>query len=876
MRKNIFIFFALFCLTILTSCTRSDDSKSSKLQISIPSSGNGKQSNEILTHMVVNVSGAGISKPIVINWDNCHECTAAEQIANTPTSFMIEVPSGNDRLIQVLAVYMGTESGSMEFYYGDLRKNLSNAEESAPIVIAAVGTATTYSGTIAGRYLTGPDSGPSGSVAVKLKPEGKPALIIEESVIVNGWFSVFGLSGIPFVYELSDGTILFNQPVNPESSLFAPSAQVARVSVPAYNRKSQQGGGSPTFSGDDPMVIILGYFGNSAYTASKKVCVDTSHTFQYMYKKGSTSVALTSSTSAPPSNLFADNLQHIYMQGGVSMADSACSPINDSNAYTSVLPMMAAMMDGNGKDGAVPFRIPFGIDISEMMAGHGSTTFDNDFSGATGVHQGKLLPGASVLIDKIKFFKASGQQYEDYHQSSIDCAEIVAGQTAFVPMGEATVASNGSFTLNSNLTESEVESPMGAAACFMLGSNTYKLGVPIYRWSLMDYGNNNNSPVEADSFDLRISGFGVGAGQCHSASINLRSNSGGGPLTNSSPKNFNLAVDSLITTPGYALSTYTDDSCTSAISGNNISVPSGQTSTSFFYKFNGGSGSANGSFTLTNSSSSGSFGPSSKTEGISINSVGTVAKFAVDTSTVMNMSANECREVRILTLGSSPTVTPVSGTTTFNFQWKDSSLGTISTPSGVAVYSDNACGTLYSGNTITFTNEFRKSIYIKGTSSMSDLRLKLFYATGSTALTDWYTGGAFTIVQINPAPLAHHAELSLNQVSFSVGTCRELTVGFKNADGSPATIPTGAGNILRFDISSNFGGTHSFYGSSADCSGSLSPLGSNFHGSITNGSSQVQIWFKATDIGSGDFNLNSQFLSDYSNAGHDLNFTVNP
>jgi hypothetical protein len=185
-------------------------------------------------HVAINVTGAGLPAPIIFSWDSHQNGT---QVA-APTSFDFDVPSGAGRLIQVLAVYEQTTTQSMIFTYGDVTANLPQGNFSVAVTVSEIGAGSVVTGRVAGRYLTGTDSGPTGIVDVHFNPGGgKPPLIIEKSYIANGWFAFFMLAGANLEYTVN-GTKLFGGPVDLNSQMFVPSTangnlnRIARASLP--------------------------------------------------------------------------------------------------------------------------------------------------------------------------------------------------------------------------------------------------------------------------------------------------------------------------------------------------------------------------------------------------------------------------------------------------------------------------------------------------------------------------------------------------------------------------------------------------------------------------------------------------------------------
>ncbi|MCB0384130.1 MAG: hypothetical protein KDD43_01960, partial [Bdellovibrionales bacterium] len=266
------IFLVLFS-ALAFSCTRSVPSNSAAFQIDLPSQQVGATSTQILTRVMVNVTGEGIQKPIVaIFEDHCHECPGTTGLTGP---FELFVPKGNGRLVQVLAVYENSTLETMSLNYGDKVVDLSGDKEIEIEVLAL--SSSSKEGQISGRYLTTATSGPTGKVAAYYQPPGKPKMIVDFSEVINGWFDFHILDDIPLTYVLEPaGQILFAN-VSIASMPGLISDQVVRVTVPdqTYNVHATHNGSS--FVVDDskdyhgPDEIFLGWFGPGA-TASHYAC----------------------------------------------------------------------------------------------------------------------------------------------------------------------------------------------------------------------------------------------------------------------------------------------------------------------------------------------------------------------------------------------------------------------------------------------------------------------------------------------------------------------------------------------------------------------------------------------------------------------------
>ncbi len=385
--KSVFIGFIL----PLAACTR-DAGDISQLKINLPSSiakgvssKNGALAQStLLGHVVINVSGTNIADPIVVSWDRPENCAACAP----PAAFEVEVPYGENRLIQILAVYMSQDQ-SMSFYYGDATKSLAAAIENVSITLAAINnSSSSLSGRVAGRYYKADGTTPTGMLAAKFTPPGKPAMIIERSPIFAGWFSTFMLEDVSLSYE-ADGAPLFGGSVNLQSSIFN-SSSVLKVTTPDNYRVQ----GNQNEHGD---IIVTGFFGDGI-PAGKASCRPSSYTYQYRKINSGGSFL-----SYPGS----------FTLAGTS---TSCS----GSEFSDYIAFNPALHDNNGKDSVAGFRGPFMKVATSQMLSYDGTTLDWEY-----------LPGIdSSIIDGVKIYARSnpvtGSSNRDYSKNGeIDCASLM-------------------------------------------------------------------------------------------------------------------------------------------------------------------------------------------------------------------------------------------------------------------------------------------------------------------------------------------------------------------------------------------------------------------------------------------------------------------
>lgn len=265
MRGFLILFF--FLLSAI-SCSRGGISPKLSVSIGINNGQGGLDANDHLSIVIVNVKVPG-KGPIVREVEYKDGPTI---IMGQPITVEIaDIPTGDGFFIQVLAVYESQTNGAMKFLYGDATANVKG-ETSVAITADNAGSSNIMV-RVAGRYLTNetPDSGPTGvMIAQFLPPNGKPAVTIERSYMVNGWFQAFAIDSATagFRYVMADGTIIFNS-FNASSAFLSPSAKLLKVIKPVSARRENRGDSSEIRISPETH-SYLGYFNLPA--TSKRVC----------------------------------------------------------------------------------------------------------------------------------------------------------------------------------------------------------------------------------------------------------------------------------------------------------------------------------------------------------------------------------------------------------------------------------------------------------------------------------------------------------------------------------------------------------------------------------------------------------------------------
>lgn len=429
--------------------------------------------NERIVYIVLNISGVGITVPIFWNWDS-------KGNDNPPLTVNLTVPTGNNRLVQALVVTEGSgDNGkkTMTFYYGENSVNISG--DASININASKSGYTDKSLDFMGRYLysaptVGPTGtmidGPSGPVSVYMKPQNpsSPRMKIQKSIIVNGWFKFFAVSGVNFDYVVDSyqgrpEEIIF-QGLNADSLLLNTSDQVMKISVPVYYYVS------PNFTnlGGKAGIFHFGFWGPGS--VNKKVCYDPADNGKEVFKYTS------GVTTISKSGLFLDSAGTTYLRwydGITSAADTnhlwriggglpTTSGICASGQEMTDILIFHPLRIKNGLESAVgilpPFTIPptsslLGLDVNEGSTFSRFITFDFASAGSSTGNlklRWQYLSGVASMIAGVNLYYKIDNTNQGSGQDSDFCYRAPS-------LGYSTESISGSssehitqFSVNSN------------------------------------------------------------------------------------------------------------------------------------------------------------------------------------------------------------------------------------------------------------------------------------------------------------------------------------------------------------------------------------------------------------------------------------------
>ena len=557
----------------LLSCTRADDKNLSQVKLALPktmasSQKVGALAADILAHVVINVTGEGITAPIVYNWD-LHQNGQGQGLT---VPIQLTIPQGNNRLIQVLAVYgSASNSTSMQFYYGDKIQNLSSANETVTLAVSSVSATAdpVFSGRINGRYLRAAnDAGITGVMTASYSPpNGRPPLIIETRMMVAGWFSIMGLYGAKFTYNAYplDGTapvaLFGGGAVDLSETYFPPSSTVARFTIPISQRQNNNNGAA-TWSLQNPNVTVYGFWGPTATaTAGLNACVySTPVSTQYANSNATTpassNLAADISGTVPASIATATGLPAMYLQAAPATANGtgACTgAVNFTNSL-----VVNPLMYDNGNDGSTLIYGPF-----EQMVAANSTSGPQVFT-ATALDSSNynikatLLPGAADAIASFNIFKYYGSP--DYLPDPLLCDPDSLAQSGFSALTNSPVSAAG-WSANLAISTSDVANKINLAICPVLKSGRpLPQGVLLRYYSLQNYSMPVYPPTQYVAKIDGSLGQGLILSTCVPVSLNLYNSMSQPADMTGRTENVTYTVDATVIT-----GLFSDSNCTSAL-----------------------------------------------------------------------------------------------------------------------------------------------------------------------------------------------------------------------------------------------------------------------------------------------------------------------
>ena len=435
--KTKFFSTALIGLIVLMGlgCERPTSEKSQvALQLPTYKNETALTCTKCLKAIIVNVNSENF-KTIVFNQKMDKFTEAGTQLTS---EIILDIPSGTARKIQILAIYLLSDS-STEVQYGSTVVDLLVAEP-PPITIALASLGLFKGGSIVGRYIAAGDIGPTGNVIISMNHATSGMnMDIGFGEIVNGWFDLFASETFPMSYRFESGVPI------PEFQSITLNNLVPLTGAATVNYRARIHRPSTYFVNrnlvwtlvNENHDIVYGFFGPSALVSSKKVCIEHQ-------SAASSFLNLSSTNTGTPSLKFdegSDTTADIYGIGGIDSAfGPECMLTEPAALYTKdVISVTKAQFDGGGNDTA---RAKGGA-FSYIVAAGYIKKF-NITGSAPSIYNFKALPGVFSgvtigLFDGFKLFSKANAANGGF--DTIKCHPLWLETAGFVdaPVGSPTV-----------------------------------------------------------------------------------------------------------------------------------------------------------------------------------------------------------------------------------------------------------------------------------------------------------------------------------------------------------------------------------------------------------------------------------------------------
>lgn len=759
----------------LSACTRPLGDKPSSMTIALPKemmlkTGNATQATlAFLGHVVINVRGPGISVPISVNFE------ADKHDGGTPTSlpasFTLDVPAGSGRLIQIVAVYLDPTTKMGDFYYGDVTQDLITGDNNIMIPVNLVGSGSVEGGRISGRYYLADGSTPSGIMEARYQPlGGRPAVVIERSSILNGWFSSFALDSVPLDIVLAPSEVkLFTalKLSNFDATTFTDNKKMKIILPNRYQSYGASGGDNKRAE-----TSVIGFFGDGVPSVAKVCYTEASRAYTQIF---------TDSNKTTPIQWSVDSTNPADMRAIKSSAVVACVATDISAAYTTVIPFRPVLLNSWSGSEAIPGFIGIFQFPSDVTNGSSPVQVSYGSAGQYNVRF-SVLPGTSGVADSVGVFYRASNSPRDYYGNggAVPCQQIAQGGLGFtkissIPLVAGTLDYNGNYSSPADISNNAV-----MAFCPIKG------GIAMGGGFVTDHLNNNSGsmPMAANSFNASAELSVVGTGQCHRIRLSLVNESNG----NISYNVANSAIRSLTFSDNATNMSYFADE-NACISGapttNSVSINSNSFNGEVWFK-----NTSVENRQITFASTSFSATPVYRSVNVSFQTPGGATRLKVLNGS-LKMGPNECRIVDVYTTNGVDIPSP--HTVTINLFKLNLSMSSV-TDTSFDFYADCASTTPISS--IVFAGDFKKTFAVKSGGSPSNDRI--IQMTGLSTFNLYY----------NIQPHADHLAIKINNGNpVYKGSCVPLYIeaqDINNAKVSSATFDFGL-NVYHPTIQEGFG-----------------------------------------------------------------------
>ncbi len=816
--------------------------------------------NGILGHVVINIRGPGIDVPISLTYDADKSNQSGSPSQGLPSSFSVDIPAGSSRLIQVLAVYMDQVSMNGEFYYGDTTADLNSGNVNLPVPIAFAGAGNLDGGGVSGRYYSANAFTPTGNVETRFQPaNGKPALIIDRSPMMSGWFKAFALNSIPLDLYAVPGNGAPEELIYHNFSLdLATVSDETKMKITVPNSFQYSGSSSSNSTGTSSMesrrsqAQLIGFFGPGVPSGLKVCYTIESYAFQNLFSTSTIGGPSLQWQANPAQNTSSDIVSTRLSTVGL------CSPTPSPSSFVTEFPFDPSLLDSWGGGEALSgFYAIFKFQPPSGQGGRSPVAVFYDNAITTSPKLGvafSLLPGIPDVVDSVAiFYRASNIPNDFWGNGNIPCAEISKGSYGFAKMTEIPLT-HAILDYKTNFTAPADVSPNGNS---VLAFCPQKAGVPVPGGFIHDHvssqtatvggggstapttpgtgaGTGSGTTASVNSFQAFTLFNNIGPGQCHRVNVNLINKDAAGNVlwnvTNGSDRTFLLSSSSGSTF--YS----TESAC---LSQNGTRLPNSQltiatnfTLSEFWIKASTAPNSELISIIGTGLTFGGSDILQPLQLSISTPNPATNLRSNMDR---ISLNANSCQFIEIYSVDNAGTPSPLGSAVPILINKFDVILNSPVTDLSFDFYPDcNTTTNLPITGISMPAGSFKTSFAIK-TSSTAIPAINTRKIQISGAISGQFTN-IFDIF-LNTTPIANYLNLNINgSQAFYERTCIPFTV---QAMDSMGYITTTANFPFSLNIQ-NAIVSNDTYCSNANYSGSTPPSANNFL-SIVNGVSALSL-----------------------------------
>ncbi|WP_374000262.1 hypothetical protein [Bdellovibrio bacteriovorus] len=858
MKRRIHQYVISFLFLFTMGCDRLKVD-SSKISLQVPKNLSGKMNSSSATlslkHLAVQVTASDMSHPVILLQDAGDSSSLGSEIT-------LEIPSGSNRLVQVLAAYApaGSDDGAI-LYYGDVSKSLTGTTETLDVPLQKLGSENTVEGRLHGRYLTAVNAGPSGELKLFYRPTGKPALLVDRKMMFGGWFEMVAFSDIPMDYVLPDGSYMGEQWT---TNTLPTGPHLIKVIEPSSFRDRWTSAGSSTWEPRSPENKFYGFFAkNSSYLANKTVCVQSSLSNGGTLYSSSHFVTESRNHLMPIKHFAAGTTptttpQAIAFVGGRTFAE--CASLPAAEEFVSYLKFNGTNWDNRIYDIGENFGI-IGLQtmftrLGENPVNRTSDKFGLDAGGA--YVEIRPLPGALEGFNGLQIYENSSTSSSVYTDSCEPSRLINLGWTLH-SSAPLPVATNGNLKIYLKTLGWKPQRDFQYQICLSKDGQPY--GKATYVWAdSADIAPPNTLSINTSSTSGAPFHSSPVSGECRPVSINL---SGPTMPVNPFPSlGYSVAATDGAATPAAILYSSKDCTGTPAISISKTFAPQVTDSTIYMKS------ASPGSFSLAVTNASGLTNPAP----LYVN--------VMDTTNTPN-SVALALDMATSPIGNFPTLTGVypqgchpvvaffseggrivnnSGSATFSWTELDGTT-TYTPPSDIKIV-DN-CISKSPQSSINVVNGVGRFAVTAGTSLLANISLTVagFGALGKT--------------DVNIGPIAHHLSLTLpagSSTSPVVYQCQAVKVEARDATGNLVTVPTN--KKIRFSLQARSEVMEqptsvSFY-SDSSC------MIQQHEYDVVSGTSSTLVYMKTNDLGVFFVGYSSQFTQNYGSMDSEIRMTPLP